>query len=58
MVLHAKVNWKNMWLGPYYDTQLDLDIISYVMPMYHKNTFIGVVGMDISYELLQKQYQT
>lgn len=43
------------WLSPYSDDNLGLDLLSYIAPIYKAGTFIGVVGMDISYNTLVGQ---
>ena len=43
------------WLKPYDNANLDQKTISYVTPIYKDGTFIGVAGMDISYETLVEQ---
>ena len=43
------------WLEPYYNENLGIRMISYVTPLYKAGTFIGVVGMDISYDTLISQ---
>ena len=37
------------WLPPYNNKNMDKDLVSYVIPLYVNETFIGVVGMDISF---------
>lgn len=45
-----KENGKPSWLTPYYNENIDVLIISYVIPMYSDNgEFIGVIGMDIDF---------
>lgn len=47
-----------VWLEPYNNENLNgTKMISYVAPVYWKNQFIGVVGIDISYEMLRKQME-
>lgn len=41
------------WVGPYRSSNLDEMVISYIEPLYKSGTFIGVVGMDISYPILE-----
>ena len=41
-----------VWMMPYYNQNNDILMISYVVPMYYKNEFIGVVGMDFDYTVL------
>lgn len=43
------------WLAPYFNTNLNLKMISYVAPIYKADTFVGVIGMDIGYETLVDQ---
>ena len=44
-----------VWLEPYRNQSSDLRLISYVVPMYVGNTFIGVVGMDFDYTALTER---
>ena len=41
------------WVGPYVSSNLDEMVISYIEPLYKAGTFIGIVGMDISYPTLE-----
>lgn len=43
------------WLEPYENKNLGMKMFSYVTPIYKAGTFIGVIGMDISYEMLIDQ---
>ena len=43
---------KPVWMTPYYNQNNDILMISYVVPMYFENEFIGVVGMDFDYTVL------
>lgn len=40
------------WLDPYDNKNLGIKMVSYETPIYKANTFIGVVGVDISYKTL------
>lgn len=45
-----KETGESLWMTPYYNENLDVFMISYIIPMYHENgEFIGVVGMDIDF---------
>ena len=45
-----KETGKPLWMTPYYNQNLDVFMISYIIPMYQDNgEFIGVVGMDIDF---------
>ena len=41
-----------VWMLPYYNQNNDIMMISYVVPMYYDNEFIGIVGMDFDYTVL------
>ena len=43
---------KAIWMTPYYNQNNNVFMISYVVPMYFENSFIGVVGMDFDYTVL------
>ena len=44
-----------VWLAPYYNQNNGILMISYVIPLYHENRFIGIVGMDFDYTVLTDQ---
>ena len=43
---------KPVWMLPYYNKNNDIMMISYVVPMYFEDEFIGIVGMDFDYTVL------
>ena len=43
---------KPIWMTPYYNQNNNILMISYVVPLYCENMFIGVVGMDFDYTVL------
>ena len=43
---------KPIWMKPYHNQNNDMWMISYVIPMYFEEEFIGVVGMDFDYVAL------
>ena len=53
-------NGKASWLSPYYNANIDADMISYVVPFYINNEYFGVAGIDFSFEyikeLVEEQY--
>lgn len=59
------VNWyyvslqrgRPSWLEPYDNANLGLKVASFVSPVYKAGTFVGVIGMDISYETLVSQIE-
>ena len=48
---------KPVWLPPYVTDNLDEYVISYNVPVYKNSSFIGVVGIEISYHTLGKQIE-
>lgn len=45
---------KALWFEPYKELGLDVTAISYVMPIIVGHTVIGVVGIDLNFESIQK----
>lgn len=43
---------KPVWMQPYYNQNNNIHMISYVIPMYYKEKFIGIVGIDFDYNVL------
>ena len=46
---------KPLWLPPYVTDNLDVYVVSYNYPVYRNKTFVGVVGIEISYQTLGDQ---
>ena len=46
---------KPVWMLPYYNQNNNIYMISYVVPMYYEEKFIGVVGIDFDYTVLSDQ---
>lgn len=46
-------NGKPTWMAPYINKNIDIEMISYVIPLYVDNVTVGVVGMDIDFNLLK-----
>ena len=44
-----------IWMLPYYNQNNNILMISYVVPLYYGDTFIGVVGMDFDYPVLTER---
>lgn len=40
---------KPIWMSPYNNKNLDIFMISYIIPFYIDDTFIGLIGMDIDF---------
>ena len=43
------------WIDPYHNDNFDMDIVSYVTPIYKVGMLIGIIGMDIYYDTLVSQ---
>ena len=46
---------KPVWMLPYYNQNNNIYMISYVVPMYHEEKFIGIIGMDFDYTALAQR---
>lgn len=46
---------KAIWMDPYYNANINMTMISYVVPIYINNEPFGLVGMDIDFNVF-KQY--
>ncbi|XME03761.1 diguanylate cyclase domain-containing protein [Lachnospiraceae bacterium C1.1] len=44
-----KENGYPTWIEPYHNKNLDIFMVSYVIPVYRDNEFICIVGMDINF---------
>lgn len=52
-----KATGKGVWLPPYNTENLDALVISYNVPVYWKEQFIGVIGIEIDYEMLAQEVE-
>lgn len=43
---------KPVWMKPYHNKNNDIVMISYVIPLYFEDQFIGIIGMDFDYTVL------
>ena len=41
-----------IWMEPYNNEAIDVNMVSYVVPLYVDRTFIGVVGMDVDFNVI------
>lgn len=46
-------NGKATWMSPYFNQNLNVQMISYVIPLYQNNETVGVVGMDIDFSVIE-----
>ncbi len=44
---------KPVWMEPYYNANIDVDMISYVAPIYDGNDLVGVVGIDVDFNAIK-----
>ena len=47
-----KASGKSVWLPPYITDNLDARVISYNTPVYYRNRFIGVIGIELDYSFM------
>ncbi len=48
---------KGGWLPPYYTENLNVRVISYNVPIYWHDQFIGVAGIEIDYDILAQEVE-
>jgi len=46
---------KAVWLPPYITDNLDVKVISYNIPIYYEERFIGVIGIELDYTAMAEQ---
>lgn len=48
---YGPVNYgKPIWMSPYFNSNINVYMISYVIPLFYEGNSVGIVGMDISLE--------
>lgn len=52
-----KATGKGIWLPTYFTENLDVRVISYNAPVYWKEKFVGVIGIEINYETLASEVE-
>ena len=45
------------WVDPYDNENIDMRMVSYVTPLFRAGSFLGVIGMDVSYDTLISQIE-
>lgn len=50
-----KATGKGIWIPPYVTDNLDVRVLSYNVPVYCKDTFIGVIGIEIDYSTMANE---
>jgi len=50
-----KATGEGVWLPPYSTENLGARVISYNVPVYWNDRFVGVIGIEIAYEMLEKE---
>ena len=53
-----KSRGESIWLPPYITDNLGARVISYNVPIYWKQQFVGVVGIEIDYSTMAKQVES
>ena len=52
-----KASAEGVWLPPYFTENLGARVISYNVPVYWNDRFVGVIGIEIDYEMLKKEVE-
>lgn len=47
-------NGKPTWISPYQNRNINICMISYVIPLYYGDEVIGVAGMDIDFQIIEQ----
>lgn len=47
-----QVAGKPIWMEPYYNKNLDIYMVSYVVPFFRNGVFWGIAGMDIDFDVV------
>ena len=50
-------NGKPTWMDPYLNANINVYMISYVVPLFIDGESVGIVGMDIDFSMIQKQVE-
>ncbi len=50
-----KTTGKSIWLPPYFTDNLNVQVISYNVPIYQDGVFLGVIGIEIDYSTMAGQ---
>lgn len=46
------------WMEPYYNANIDMNLVSYVIPLSKNGESVGIVGMDIDFSLFESLTQS
>ena len=49
---------KAIWLPPYITDNLDVRVISYNYPIFYRGQFVGVIGIELDYSMMQEQVES
>ena len=52
-----KATGEGVWLPPYYTENLGARVISFNVPVYWMDRFVGVIGIEIDYEMLKREVE-
>lgn len=47
-------NGEPTWMNPYLNENVGIYMISYVVPLFHDNVNVGVIGMDIDFTMVEQ----
>ncbi len=47
-------NGKPTWMNPYLNENVGIYMISYVVPLFHDNVNVGIIGMDIDFTMVEQ----
>ncbi len=44
-------NGKPTWMAPYHNSNIDVDMVSYVIPIFIDGESVGIIGMDVEFSM-------
>ena len=50
-----KATGESIWISPYFTESIDVRVLSYNVPIYWNDEFIGVIGAEIDYSLMSTE---
>lgn len=53
-----KTTGNAIWLPPYETENLDIEVISFNVPIYWGGTFVGVIGIELDYAAMKEQVES
>lgn len=56
--LEKSVDGNGVWMDPYYDENIGITCVSFCKPVYMNGQYIGVIGLDIDFTLIEEMIRS